>query len=418
MTLFSGFWARMAFHHVPVMLEESVAAWRGVASALRPRTRVFIDCTVGGAGHTTHLLHLEGGARVLGMDKDPVAVAAASARLRDLRFESRATVLQASYSELPEVLATAAPDFPTHVDGIFADLGVSSPQLDDGARGFSLQHDGPLDMRFGPDTPASAADLVNTLPEAQLARLFIDLGEEPCAAAAARAVVSRRTARPFQSTSDLACVIGNAVRIAQRARFRSATTSHAHPATRCFQALRIAVNGELAALQRLLAAAPALLCPGGRFAVLTFHSLEDRLVKRAFATLCAGAAASAQETRRRRSSSHGPGGLPSDSSKEPGRFYSLAKIGNPATGTPSESREPPGHANAGDVSAAAALRVTGMPGLPFFRPIVFGSGTVGQRFASASAAEILRNPRSRSAKLRAVECLRLYEPGSPISDSE
>lgn len=354
---------QMAFHHVPVLLEESVAAWRGLgAASLRthPRARFFIDCTVGGAGHTARLLQLEENARVLGLDRDPAAVTAATARLHDLGFAPRATVALASYSALPVILSTVAADFPIRVDGIFADLGVSSPQLDDGARGFSLQRDGPLDMRFGADAPASAADLVNTLPEKQLAMLFSDLGEEPCAAAAARAIVARRGERPFEMTLDLAGVIGSSVRSAQRARFRSVTTSLAHPATRCFQALRMAVNGELAALQRLLAIAPTLLAPGGRFAVLSFHSLEDRLVKRAFAALCGGSAA--QE---------GAGISCAGTGTQAGRLSTSFKR-NFLTGT--------------------------------FSPVVFGSGTVGRRFAVASDEEIEHNPRSRTAKLRAVEC--------------
>ena len=341
------------YHHVPVMLEESVAAWRGAAAAVASscvRPRFYIDCTLGGGGHTAHLLRLDPDARILGLDKDAIAVSAATSHLDAAGLSARACILQSCYTSLPALLAKLPWPPAGQVDGIFADLGVSSPQLDDPARGFSFRMDGPLDMRFGADAAtATAADLVNVLPEAQLAALFSGLGEEPCATEAARAIAARRGAQPFQTTVDLAQVLGKAIRSAQRARFRSVTTSRSHPATRCFQALRIAVNGELASVQRLLDVAPRLLAPGGRFAVLSFHSLEDRLVKDAFAALCG-------------SSSSGGG---------------------------------PGRPRAGGGN---------------FRGLRFGPGTVGSHFASATPEEVARNPRARSAKLRVVERALVADP--------
>jgi 16S rRNA (cytosine1402-N4)-methyltransferase len=173
---------------------------------------------------------------------------------------------RANFAEVAEVVAELAPD---GVDGLLLDLGVSSHQLDSAERGFSLKADGPLDMRMDPDAGLTAAEIVNTWGEEELARLFFELGEERKSRAVARALVQRRAERPFERTLDLAEVVARVVRKAGKI----------HPATRVFQALRLQVNGELEVLRAALAAAPQILRPGGRLVVISFHSLEDRIVK-------------------------------------------------------------------------------------------------------------------------------------------
>lgn len=245
------------FHHVPVLLGE-------VVHYLAPGPgKTILDATLGGAGHAEAFL--ERGARVIGLDRDPEALAHAERVLarHGKAFESR----RVNFAQLGEVGAELAP---AGVDGILLDLGVSSHQLDSADRGFSLRSGGPLDMRMDPGEDLTAADLVNGWEEEDLARLFRDLGEERKARAVARAIVRRRADKPFADTLDLAGCVAGVVGRAGRI----------HPATRVFQALRMAVNRELESLEAALEAAPALLKPGGRLAVITFHSLEDRLVKR------------------------------------------------------------------------------------------------------------------------------------------
>jgi len=244
--------------HIPVLLPE-------VLSALEPAPGAcFIDATVGAAGHARALLERSAPAgRLLAIDADPSAVAFAREALAE--FGERAVVCQGFFDDL-EKLAVAQ-GF-TAVNGILADLGLSSRQLGMAERGFSFQVQGPLDMRFDPvDQQTTAADLVNELPETDLADLIYRYGEEPRSRAIARAIVRNR---PLHTTTELAALVARTV---------GGAHGRIHPATRVFQALRIAVNDELGTLERMLPQAVDLLAPGGRLAVIAFHSLEDRIVK-------------------------------------------------------------------------------------------------------------------------------------------
>ncbi len=248
--------------HVPVMEQE-------VLNFLSPRPDgCYIDCTAGGGGHSSALLaassdaaSIIGGGRVLSLDADPHAVERVRQRLQP--FGERSLVVQTNFRHLAAVAQETgfAP-----VDGILLDLGLSSDQLELERRGFALMADGPLDMRFDPAQETSAAHLINTLPEDQLADLIYTYGEERLSRRIARSIVQ---ARPLNSTGELARVIERSV--GRRGRL--------HPATRTFQALRIAVNDELGALADVLPQAVNLLRPDGRLAVISFHSLEDRIVK-------------------------------------------------------------------------------------------------------------------------------------------
>lgn len=257
------------FSHEPVLLRETIAA-------LAPPTGgLAVDCTAGGGGHSRALGEALGAdGRLIALDRDPSAVAAASARLADLACSWK--VVQAPFSELDAVLAAEAVA-PASVDAILADIGVSSHQIDTAERGFSFGSDGPLDMRMDPTGGPTAADLVNDLEESELADVLFRLGDERQSRRIARAIVRRRGVEPFARTAELASVIQASVGGRKGARI--------HPATRSFQALRIAVNGELDELDRLLRSALAWLKPGGRLGVITFHSGEDRRVKRWFALL-------------------------------------------------------------------------------------------------------------------------------------
>ncbi len=225
--------------------------------------KLIVDGTLGGGGHSE--MFLAAGAHVIGIDRDPEALAHAGARLA--RFGDRFSAWEGNFSQVLD-----HPHFQAggKADGWLLDLGVSSRQLDIPARGFSFMREGPLDMRMGPSSPRTAADVVNHWGEAELVRLLFEFGEEPKARRIAAAIVRRRTQRPFSTTTDLAACIESAV----------GRTGRTHPATRSFQAIRMAVNEELESLAAALAAAPSVLKPGGRLLVITFHSLEDRLVKR------------------------------------------------------------------------------------------------------------------------------------------
>lgn len=250
----------MAFIHQTVLLEEAVALLNPGAG------KVFIDGTLGGGGHTEALLAR--GATVVGVDRDPVALAAARARLGDNpRFSSR----QGNFADIATLCADVLP-----VDGVLVDLGVSSPQFDEAERGFSFSKDGPLDMRMGPDA-RTAAELIADVDEKELARIIYEYGEESFSRPIAREL---KRALP-QRTTEAAEVIKRAVP-------RKAWPNKIHVATKTFQALRIAVNGELDALDTLLASLPKLLKVGGRAAIISFHSLEDRRVKEAFRNLVGG----------------------------------------------------------------------------------------------------------------------------------
>jgi 16S rRNA (cytosine1402-N4)-methyltransferase len=245
--------------HVPVLLPQML-------QALAPRDgEAFIDGTFGAGGYSQAILTTAPSARVLGIDRDPTALAAGQALAAQLA--GRLQLIGGRFGELDK-LAAAAGFAP--VDGVVLDIGVSSMQLDDPERGFSFQGDGPLDMRMSADGP-SAADVVNGAEEAHLADVLFHLGEERSARGIARAIVARRQQRPFTRTSELAHL---AARVLGRERIAGR-----HAATRTFQALRIYVNDELGELARGLSAAERVLAPGGRLVVISFHSLEDRLVK-------------------------------------------------------------------------------------------------------------------------------------------
>jgi 16S rRNA (cytosine1402-N4)-methyltransferase len=237
--------------------------------------RMLLDCTVGLGGHAEALLDAAGPeATLLGVDVDEANLQLARQRLE--RFGERVRLFQANFSEADEVLAQAGA---AAVDVILADLGIASTQLDDPQRGLSFRADGPLDMRLDPRQTRTASDLVNTLGETELADLVYEFGEERYSRRIARAIVAARTGRRIERTAELAEIVAKAMPAATKR-----TRRGVHPATRTFQALRIAVNDEMASLDRLLERLPDLLAPGGRAGIISFHSLEDRRVKRAFAS--------------------------------------------------------------------------------------------------------------------------------------
>lgn len=251
---------RGPLRHVPVLLPE-------VLQALAPSpSERFIDGTFGAGGYTAALLHAAPDVRVLAIDRDPSAVAAGQALVQE--SGGRLSLVEGTFGELERIAEEAgfAP-----VDGVVLDVGVSSMQLEEPQRGFSFQSDGPLDMRMGRDGQ-TAAEVVNTADESLLADIFYQLGEERRSRAVARTIVARRTEQPFTRTSELAS-------LAERVLGRQKIAGR-HSATRIFQALRIYVNDELGELARGLANAEQVLKPGGRLAVVTFHSLEDAIAKR------------------------------------------------------------------------------------------------------------------------------------------
>ncbi len=236
--------------------------------------RTLLDCTVGLGGHAEALLDAaDDETTLLGVDVDETNLQRARKRLE--RFGQRVRLFQANFSEADEVLAQA--DQPA-VDLILADLGIASSQLDDPQRGLSFRTDGPLDMRLDPRRTRTAADLVNTLGERELADLIYEFGEERYSRRIARAVVAARNGGRIERTAELAEIVSNAMPAAAKR-----TRRGVHPATRTFQSLRIVVNDEMGSLDRLLEKLPDLLAPGGRAGIISFHSLEDRRVKRAFA---------------------------------------------------------------------------------------------------------------------------------------
>ncbi len=263
----------VTFQHTPVLLAEVIAAL-----APRPGGR-YLDATVGGGGHALAVLQAaQPGGVLLGIDADPAALAATAERLAEAGLSQQAVLRHGSFADLAALAAEAG--FAA-VDGILFDLGVSSYQLDTPERGFSFAADGPLDMRLDPTQGPTAADLVNRLSERELAGIIFQYGEEHAARRIARAIVERRRSQPFQSTADLAAVVARAV---------GGRHGRIHPATRTFQALRIAVNHELDRLAAALPQAVALLALGGKLAVISFHSLEDRIVKQFLRAEAAGEA--------------------------------------------------------------------------------------------------------------------------------
>ena len=251
--------------HQPVMVE-------AVLDMLRPRPgAVIVDGTVGAGGHSLALIpRLLPHGKLIAIDRDPEALTIAGQQLTE--FQPLVHLERGNYRDLSSVLARLG--LP-RVDGMFLDLGVSSVQLDRAERGFSFSSEGPLDMRMDPDHDTTAAALVNELPADELTRLIETLGEERFARRIAQRIVQERRAHPLTTTKQLAQLVIHALPAGAR-------HGRLHAATRTFQALRMAVNDELGALEALLADVPALLNPGARAVILTFHSLEDRLVKRAF----------------------------------------------------------------------------------------------------------------------------------------
>lgn len=260
------------YRHVPVLLGRVLEL---LAPALTAPGAVVVDATLGMGGHAEALLIAHPQARLIGIDRDTDALALATARLAP--FETRITLVHAVYDQLPVVLAELGL---STVDGVLFDLGVSSLQLDETARGFSYAHDAPLDMRMDRTTGKTAADVVNTYSAADIARVLRVYGEERFASRIANAIVHERSRQPLVSASRLAELVRDSIPAATR-------RTGGHPAKRTFQALRIEVNGELAALERAVPAAVAAVRVGGRVVVLSYQSLEDRLVKQVFA---AGAA--------------------------------------------------------------------------------------------------------------------------------
>jgi 16S rRNA (cytosine1402-N4)-methyltransferase len=254
--------------HRPVMLPRCLEL---LGPALGGAAPTVVDCTLGLGGHAEALLGAFPAARLIGLDRDPEALKLAGERLA--RHGERATLVHAVYDELPAVLDRLAVP---RVAGVLFDLGVSSLQLDESGRGFSYAQDAPLDMRMDPTTGPSAADVLNTYPPGELVRVLRVYGEERFAPRIVEAVVAERARRPITSSARL-------VELIREALPQAAMRTGGNPAKRTFQALRIEVNGELAALERALPAALAALAVGGRIVVLAYHSLEDRMVKRALA---------------------------------------------------------------------------------------------------------------------------------------
>ena len=325
-----------AARHQPVMVDR-------VTDLLRPRPgATFVDATLGLGGHTERLLEASApDGRVIGLDRDPVALALARQRLA--WAGDRLVAVAASFENLGEVAARLGVDA---VDGILYDLGVSSLQLDEAERGFSYRADAPLDMRMDPTTGISAAEVVATYPRADLARILREYGEERFAGRIARALDTARRRAPIATTGQLAELVKAAVPAAVR-------RTGPHPARRAFQALRIEVNRELDALRASLPQAIDLLAPGGRLVVLSYHSLEDRIVKQALAEAAGGRVEAPSPFRGSRHEPPGPPGLP------------------------------------GDPSAARAALVT----------------VLTRRPERPDPSEVAANPRAESAKLRAAEKL-------------
>ncbi|MFO7640963.1 MAG: 16S rRNA (cytosine(1402)-N(4))-methyltransferase RsmH [Candidatus Competibacteraceae bacterium] len=247
--------------HRPVLLVEALAAL-----AVRPEG-CYVDATFGRGGHAAALLEMLGSeGRLLALDRDPEARRWAALRFGD---DARFTFVQGVFSRMAEMIS--ARGLAGRLDGILFDLGVSSPQLDDPGRGFSFSQDGPLDMRMDPATGDSAAVWLNRVGEAELARVVAEFGEERFHRRVARAIVAARQQAPIATTARLASIIAGAVPTREPGK---------HPATRAFQAIRIAVNDELGELRAVLPGAVRMLAPGGRLVVISFHSLEDRVVKR------------------------------------------------------------------------------------------------------------------------------------------
>ena len=258
------------FHHISVLLQECLEGLN-----IRP-DGIYVDGTLGGAGHSSQIAKRLTTGRLIGIDRDTVALRAAGERLEE--FGDRITLVHSNFSEIAKVLEEQNLQ---GVDGILLDLGVSSPQLDDAGRGFSYMADAPLDMRMNREDTLSAYDVVNGWPQDELRRILFDYGEERYAPRIAEAICRYREAHPVNTTLELVDVIRSAMPAA-------ALREKQHPAKRSFQAIRIAVNDELGSVEKVMRDAIPCLNPGGRLAVITFHSLEDRIVKNAMAEAAKG----------------------------------------------------------------------------------------------------------------------------------
>ena len=250
-------------------VHQSVLLWECIDALDIKPDGIYLDGTLGGAGHSSQIVQRLTTGRLIGVDRDTVALKAAEQRLKP--WTDRVTLVHSNFSELASILDGLGLE---KIDGMLFDLGVSSPQLDDGSRGFSYMADAPLDMRMNREDSLTAYDVVNGWPREELRRILFDYGEERYAPLIAAAIERQRTEKPIETTLELVEVIKSAMP-AQALREKQ------HPAKRSFQAIRIAVNDELGSVERMLADAVERLNPGGRLAVITFHSLEDRIVKSA-----------------------------------------------------------------------------------------------------------------------------------------
>lgn len=260
--------SEMKFKHISVLLNESIDGLN-----IKP-DGIYVDGTAGGAGHSSEIAKKLTTGKLIALDKDPDAIKTASERLAKY---PTVKVIRSDFAEIPAVLDSLEIE---KVDGVLLDLGVSSYQLDDAERGFSYHNEAPLDMRMSQEG-ISAYDIVNGATGAQLAKILYDYGEEKFAPKIVNAILDARAIKPIETTTELADIVKNAVPAAVRRK-------EGHPARKTFQAIRIATNGELDRLQEALDRVFDRLAPGGRFAIITFHSLEDRMVKRAFAEYTKG----------------------------------------------------------------------------------------------------------------------------------
>ena len=262
----------MDFHHISVMPEETIA---GLITA---KDGIYVDCTLGGAGHSSLIAQqLTPEGHLIGIDQDTAAIAAASERLKD--YPGRIDIVKSNFSQLDQVLFDL--NVP-HVDGFLFDLGVSSHQLDTAERGFSYMQDAPLDMRMNQQAQFSGYDVVNTYSLEELNRIFKEYGEERWSKRIAEFIIDARSEKPVETTGQLVDIIKKAVPAAVR------NAKGGHPAKRIFQAVRIEVNDELNILEKTFRSAIAHLKPGGRIAIITFHSLEDRIAKNVLKEMASG----------------------------------------------------------------------------------------------------------------------------------
>lgn len=255
------------FHHIPVLFNETIDSLNIVPGG------VYVDCTAGGGGHSSAILERLGEGRLIAVDRDPEAIATLGARFGG---DPRVTLVHDNFFNIKAILSSLGIE---QVNGVLADLGVSSHQLDEPARGFSFHHDAPLDMRMSLEG-MSAADAVNDLPQHELQRIIYEYGEEKFAPAISRAIVRAREQKRIETTLELAEIIKSAM--------PAAAKRDSHPARRTFQAIRIYINGELDGLSQAVTDMFDCLDKGGRVSIITFHSLEDRIVKQAFAPLAKG----------------------------------------------------------------------------------------------------------------------------------